>query len=60
MRNIPVILGLIAMGGMAMADQPADRGRSDLETGQLGAGLTGNVEIPRLGTSDGRTIYCVY
>jgi lysophospholipase L1-like esterase len=31
-----------------------------IEVVRLGAGLKGNVEIPTLGTSDGRTIYCVY
>ncbi len=30
------------------------------ETGQLGVGLQGDVEIPTLGTDDGNTIYCVY
>ncbi|HID78378.1 MAG TPA: hypothetical protein EYP56_20605 [Planctomycetaceae bacterium] len=31
-----------------------------LEVTHLGAGLPGNVEIPTLGTDDGRVIYCVY
>jgi acyl-CoA thioesterase-1 len=31
-----------------------------LELGPLDTGLSGDVEIPRLGTWDGRTVYCAY
>jgi len=52
-----IMLGaaLIATMPVAVAAQPPL-----FETGKLGAGLTGDVEIPTLGTSDGKTIYCVY
>lgn len=36
------------------------QGAATLEAYELRTGLPGNVEIPRLGTWDGRTIYCVY
>lgn len=50
-----ILAALMALLAVLAAAQPAI-----FETGQLGQGIAGDVEIPTLGTSDGRTIYCVY
>jgi len=53
------VLGWLAFGGLGVRDATADVA-DGLEVTRLGEGLAGNVEIPTLGTDDGRIIYCVY
>jgi len=45
---------MLAFAGCAMADEPF------LDIAELKSGLPGSIEIPTLGTWDGRLVYCVY
>ncbi|NOX53314.1 MAG: hypothetical protein GXP27_02525 [Planctomycetes bacterium] len=53
------VLSWLAAGGPPPTDAEAGVAEG-LQVTQLGQGLSGNVEIPTLGTDDGRIIYCVY
>jgi len=54
MRIIALVSTVSLSAGAAMADEPF------CETAELKSGLPGSIEIPTLGTWDGRLVYCVY
>ncbi|HID23810.1 MAG TPA: hypothetical protein EYP14_15630, partial [Planctomycetaceae bacterium] len=53
------VFGWLLAGGPTLTNAEAGLAEG-LPATRLGEGLSGNVEIPTLGTGDGRIIYCVY